>query len=265
MKAIFDYGEFIKDFVDPETFDVYEIKIVNKEGVIVATSESDTSKINNNRIKLTGLSSFGSILSGDDYGFVYETDEDEEDVLTGYAISDDVNEHIVLASKKSEVVLSPINTFVENLKASINDYGSSIRSSTILIAGGIGGISLVIGYFMINRFTKPLTLLVSDAKIVTEGKLNHEFEAKEKDDEIGEVIHAIKEMVNSTASLIRNVRGASDEVVAMSQELSSTTQQVNASMQQVASATQQIANGAAQLSTLSQESSNNANQLAAVL
>lgn len=265
MKAVFDYGEFIKEFVEPETFDVYEIKIVNNEGVIVATSESDTSKINNKGVKLSSLSSVASILSGEDHGYVYEIDEDEEDVLTGYAVSDDVNEHIILASKKSEVVLTPINEFVANLKSSISDYGNSIRSSTMLIAGGIGAVSLVIGYIMINRFTKPLTLLVSDAKIVAEGKLNHEFEAEEKEDEIGEVVHAIKEMVNSTASLIRNVRGASDEVVAMSQEFSTTTQQVNASMQQVASATQQIANGAAQLSTLSQESSNNASQLAAVL
>jgi len=265
VKAVFDYGKFIQDFVEPETFDVFEIKLVSQDGSIVATSESDKTKVNNELIKLAGLASVEAILSGEEHGFIYEEDEDAESVLSGYAISEDVNEHIILVTKKSEVVLTPINAFVDNLKGSINVAGAALRNSILLIAGVVGAISAGIAYYMSNRFTKPLTGLVSDANIVASGNLGHEFEVHETNDEVGEVVKAIKGMVLNTATLVNNVQGAADIVVSMSQELSSTAQQANASMQQVSSATQQIAQGAAQLSTLSQQSSSNANRLSTVL
>jgi methyl-accepting chemotaxis protein len=265
MKAIFDYGTFIQDFVDPETFDVYEIKIVGQDSSIVATSESDKSKVNNDQVTLAGLESVSAVLSGDEYGYLYEDDEDAESVLSGYAVSSDVNEHIVLVTKRSEVVLTPINAFVENLRTSVTAAGAALRNNILLIAGGVGAVSAGIAYVMATKFTNPLTVLVKDANIVAEGKLGHEFEVQETKDEVGDVVIAIKNMVLNTANLVSNVRSAADTVVSMSQELTSTAQQANASMQQVSSATQQIATGAAQLSTLSQESSQNASQLSAVL
>lgn len=141
--------------------------------------------------------------------------------------------------------------------------GATIRIGLVL------GVSLVaavvLSMYISKGITDPLASLVEDANIVADGHIGHEFVTQDRDDEIGDVIGAIKNMVKNTGNLVGSVSNATDQVVAMSQELSSTIQQVNASMQQVSSATQQIAHGAAQLSNLAQESSSNANQLSAVL
>jgi methyl-accepting chemotaxis protein len=140
-------------------------------------------------------------------------------------------------------------------------------ANTMMIGVSVAAVvgAVVLGVVISRGITNPLTTLISDANIVANGKLGHDFEVQDRADEIGEVITAIKGMVLNTANLVGSVQNAADTVVSMSQELSSTAQQANASMQQVSSATQQIAQGSAQLSTLSQESSGNANRLSAVL
>jgi len=140
---------------------------------------------------------------------------------------------------------------------------ASIASAAAAVASLIT--SIILGMIISRSIANPLNQLVSDANIVAQGNLGHQFEVQDRNDEIGEVITAVKEMVQNTAGLVGSVQSASATVVAMSKELSSTAQQANASMEQVSSATQQIAQGAAQLSTLSQESSNNANRLSSVL
>ncbi|NLE09213.1 MAG: hypothetical protein GX631_08170, partial [Dehalococcoidales bacterium] len=47
IKALFDYGTFIEGFLDAEGKGVYEIKVANQDGIIVASSFEDTSKVNN--------------------------------------------------------------------------------------------------------------------------------------------------------------------------------------------------------------------------
>jgi len=144
-----------------------------------------------------------------------------------------------------------------------------VVSSATFMLFGAAGIAVVTGIalgLIISRgITNPLSQLISDSNVVANGNLGHQFQVDDRKDEIGEMITAVKNMVQNTAGLVGNVRNATDTVVSMSQELSSTAQQANASMEQVSSATQQIAQGASQLSTLSEQSSGNANQLSAVL
>jgi methyl-accepting chemotaxis protein len=138
---------------------------------------------------------------------------------------------------------------------------------TMLIGISVAAVAaaIVLGVYIARDISNPLSQLVSDTGFVAQGDLGHQFVVKDRNDEIGEVIGAVKDMVKNTAGLVGNVTNASSLVVSLSQELSSTAQQANASMEQVSSATQQIAQGAAQLSALSQESSQNANKLSAVL
>ncbi len=157
---------------------------------------------------------------------------------------------------------------IEKVNASKEKADGMVTSATmmIVVAAGVSVVSaIILGVIISRSIANPLGQLVSDANIVAQGNLGHEFEVKDRDDEIGEVITSIKGMVQNTANLVGSVQNAADTVVSMSQGLSSTAQQANASMQQVSSATQQIAQGAAQLSSLSQESSQNANRLSAVL
>ena len=113
-------------------------------------------------------------------------------------------------------------------------------------------VAIALGVIISRGITSPLSQLISDSNVVAQGNLGHQFQVEDRKDEIGEMITAVKNMVQNTAGLVGNVRNATDTVVSMSQELSSTAQQANASMEQVSSATQQIAQGASQLSTLSQ-------------
>jgi hypothetical protein len=64
IKAVFDYGTFIDQFVGVEDLDVYEIKVVDKAGTIVATSLDDKSKVNNDDVNVKNSAYFLNAMSG---------------------------------------------------------------------------------------------------------------------------------------------------------------------------------------------------------
>ena len=55
IKAHFDYGTFINQFLNAEIFNVYEIKVVDSRGLTVATSLGDKTKTNNVNFRVFDL------------------------------------------------------------------------------------------------------------------------------------------------------------------------------------------------------------------
>jgi len=145
--------------------------------------------------------------------------------------------------------------------------GITTQTTFIIIAFISASIAIAVplAYLIIRSIQKPIRTLVQDTQIFASGDLSHQMLTKERSDEIGEVITAVKTMSGSIKELVGKVKTATETVASMSQEVGSTAQEVNAGMEQVTTATQNISQGAQKLSNLAQEVSKNINTLSTVL
>src|SRR4030043_146441 len=135
IKAVLDYGTFIDRFVNVENLDVYEIKVVDHYGIVVATSLEDKAKVNNVSFSLKDDTSFkNAIAEGSGSIANSYADENGQDVFAGYAQSNDVNGLVTMVSKRAADITAPIDAFIGTLQASIGDQSSSLQRNMIIIA-----------------------------------------------------------------------------------------------------------------------------------
>ena len=195
IKAVFDYGSFIDQFVTTEELDVYEIKVVNQAGIIVATSLDNKGKVSNEDVTVKGMGYFKAVESGVTAGFNAEPEVDEngQEVYVGYAVSDDVNWHNVVVSKKVAAVESPINAFVADLWSEISDAGSELQRNMMIIGVLVAVVVLVVAFLVVrSKISTPLQKLTT----VSEKLCRGEIEGLEVDvsgsDEIGQLGESFK-------------------------------------------------------------------------
>lgn len=188
LKAVFNYGSFIQNFVNLAELDVYEIKVINRNGVIVATSEEDTSKVNDLETTLSGLELYQDIQDGVSSGYTMETDEDGEEVYSGYAVSNDVNGHTIVVTKKTSTVMTPINSFLSGLQSSIAAAGTALQTNMIFVSAVVCFVVLLVAFLVINaKVSTPLKKLTTVSKQLTKGEIEGLSIGISGDDEIGEL------------------------------------------------------------------------------
>jgi HAMP domain-containing protein len=174
IKAVFDYGTFIDQFVGVEDLDVYEIKVVDKAGTIVATSLDDKSKVNNDDVNVRNSAYFlnaMSGISGADTGAA--VDENGQSVYAGSAISQDVNGHIVVVTKKAADVASPVDAFTGNLQSAIGDKSSSLQTSMIIVGLVVAAVIIVLATLIIrSKVSLPLKKLTAVSDKLSKGEID---------------------------------------------------------------------------------------------
>jgi hypothetical protein len=185
MKAVFDYSKFIQRFVNVNDLDVYKIEVLTKEGVIVATSDTDKSKVNN--VNLSNTKFFQEIKSGKTAGFVVsDKDEDGADVMISYAVSTDVNKHIIIVTQKSSDVMIPINSFIAREQQGIGKVESELITDIILVALLVGVLTLIVAFVVIStKISKPIGQLSDVSKKISRGEIAGLKLDVHGDDEIG--------------------------------------------------------------------------------
>ena len=188
IKAVFNYGEFIKNFVKLTDLDVYEIKVIDKTGVIVATSETDTTKVNDPDTTLSSLELYQNIQNGIKSGYTTGTDEDGEDVYSGYAVSNDVNGHIIVVTKKTDAVMVPIDSFLTSLQTHIAAAGVALQNNMILVSAVVCFVVLVMAFLVINlKISNPLSKLTKVSQSLSKGEIEGLTIGFTGDDEIGKL------------------------------------------------------------------------------
>ncbi|MFQ6028824.1 MAG: hypothetical protein ACE5Q6_15175 [Dehalococcoidia bacterium] len=175
IKAVFNYGSFIDQFVATEELDVFEIKVVNQDGVIVATSLESKDKVNNEGVTVVDSEYFKAVKGGATSGFVAESeiDENSNEVHAGYAVSSDVNQHIIVVSKKEADVASPINAFVGDLRSKISAAGTALQTNMILVAIIVAVVNLFVAFFIMRaKITAPLQKLTAVSNKLSMGEID---------------------------------------------------------------------------------------------
>ena len=174
IKAVFDYGSFIDQFVATEELDVYEIKVVNQAGLIVATSLDNKDKVNNEDVTVQDMEYLEAVKEGATTGFISEREVDEngKEVHAGYAVSGDVNQHIIVVSKRDADVEGPIDAFVGDLRSKISAAGSALQANMILVAAIVAVATLVLAVLIMTaKISKPLKKLTAVSERLSAGKI----------------------------------------------------------------------------------------------
>ena len=186
IKAVFDYGTFIGQLLNVENLDVYEIKVVNSSGLIVATSLEDISKINDINFSVFKLPSIKEAISKT-VGYIPEpfVDENGQEVYLGFARSlDNYYGHIVMVTKKAADVAAPIDKFVGTLQSDISEKSSSLQRN-MLIIGAVVAIALIAlaAFIMRAKISVPLAKLTAISDKLSKGEIEGlQIDIKGKDE-----------------------------------------------------------------------------------
>lgn len=195
LKAVFDYGKFISQFVNTNDQDLYEIKVVDPKGTVVATSLPNQGKVNNKDIVLDKAEYFQSIKDGKTSGFNSKAvaDENQETVFTGYAVSKDVNHHVVVVTKKFAAVRGPIDAFVGQLSSSISRAGTELRQNMILVAVVTATLAFLLAWLLLkSKITVPIAKLTRVSEKLAQGEIEGLQIDVSGNDEIGQFGESFK-------------------------------------------------------------------------
>jgi len=166
------------------------------------------------------------------------------------AIVDFVNEHSVKIRESNRVMAANQN---------------ALATATILaVLGILTALGIALTYWIIKSVTHPLNEAIGIARTVAAGDLTAKIEVRSKD-ETGQLLQALKDMNDSLAKIVTQVRSGtdviatgSDQIAAGNLDLSSRTEQQASALEETASSMEEIT------STVRQNADNarQANQLA---
>lgn len=134
-------------------------------------------------------------------------------------------------------------------------------SSTIMIVGLAVAVALGIfsTVFITRAITRPIIKAVDISNQLSNGELGVQIEVDSKD-EMGQMLLAMKNMVEKLRSIVSDVRTAADNVAAGSQELSATAEQMSQGATEQAAAAEEVSSSIEQMSANIKQNADNAMQ-----
>jgi HAMP domain-containing protein len=194
LKAVYDFGMVLSAVIDVSDVEADEIKIINNQGLIAATSEADQTKIMNDDVSVSDLNSYTSASSGID-GYTVETDEDGEEMVIGYA-SDNNNNWICLVSHRTSTSMVPIRDIESKNDKLISDVNSQVLFIIVTEVAVAAVILIAVATLLNRKLTKPLVDIADSAKEIKDGNLNVKVD-ETGNNEITELARAFNQMVLS--------------------------------------------------------------------
>ncbi len=188
LKAVFDYGSFIYAFVSSNDQDLFEVKVIDQKGTVVATSLPNKDKVNNKNVVLDKAEYMQTIKAGKPSGHNAGamTDENGESVFAGFAVSKDVNHHVVVVTKKSAAIQQPIDAFVGQLGSKISHAGQELRQNMIVVASLAAAVAFLLAWFLLKtKITVPIAKLTRVSEKLAQGDIEGLQIDVSGDDEIG--------------------------------------------------------------------------------
>ncbi len=131
----------------------------------------------------------------------------------------------------------------------------------LMIALGIIAIalSIVVAVILTRGIVLPLTAAVGVANRMSEGDLTVDVQVTSKD-ETGQLLDAIKNMVEKLKHVVTDVVSAADNVAAGSQELSSTAQQMSQGATEQAASAEEVSSSMEEMASSIRQNTDNALQ-----
>jgi methyl-accepting chemotaxis protein len=168
--------------------------------------------------------------------------------------------------KARQAASAPLDKFVASINtemAKADELFDSTRKTTINISIAISlfGVSLaLLAAFLITRaISKPLLQAVETSNRLAEGDLTVVIDVNRKD-ETGQLLQAMKNMVEKLQEVVSEVQVAADNVASGAQEMSSTAQQMSQGATEQAASAEEVSSSMEQMSSNIRQNTDNAIQ-----
>jgi methyl-accepting chemotaxis protein-1 (serine sensor receptor) len=180
---------------------------------------------------------------------------------------DAVKKHIVEAIQPT---FAPVREGIDALTkfqvdAAKHRYNEAEKETALLRNLGIGTVvaglllAAVMGWFLIQAITVPLSAAVTLANRVAQGELDNTVEVKSHD-ELGKLMGALKDMSEKLTKIVTDVRVASDSVGAGAKQISAGNNDLSSRTQEQASALEETASSMEQMTSTVKQNADNARQ-----
>jgi methyl-accepting chemotaxis protein len=157
-----------------------------------------------------------------------------------------------------ELIQHNIERSKMRFEEAVKEYKSS-RNTMFGLGAGALLIAIFTAFFLTRGIVRPLTEAVGIANRLAAGDLTVEVEVKSKD-ETGQLLEAIKNMVDKLRQVVGDVMSAADNVSSGSQELSSTAQQMSQGATEQAASAEEISSSMEEMASSIRQNTDNAMQ-----
>lgn len=147
----------------------------------------------------------------------------------------------VVAQPVNDPDNKPLATLV-----SVNDYTESFQQQQSFSVASYIAIAVMLGmtfvglYWYMNRAFRPLQTVIAGMNAIAAGDLTARYEAK-SDDEIGQLLGAMKLMVEKLREIVSQITGSTSHLSASAEELATITIGTNESIKRQQFETEQVA------------------------
>ncbi len=156
-----------------------------------------------------------------------------------------------------------MNKYIAPAKVEEADKVTSVEKSTsamviifVLISVIVGGI---IGLFITRAVTLPLKAALNVSNELAKGNLTIDVEVKSKD-EAGQLLSAMKNMIQNLKDIVSDVIAASDNVASGSQEMSATSEQMSQGATEQSASAEQASSSMEEMAANIKQNADNAQQ-----
>ncbi|MBI5461676.1 MAG: Tar ligand binding domain-containing protein, partial [Gammaproteobacteria bacterium] len=137
-------------------------------------------------------------------------------------------------------------------------YGTLRLSSIVSILIGVA-VVLWMAWLLVRAIMDPLQQAVSVAGRIAGGELDHSIRV-ERNDELGELLNALRGMAEKLSQIVGEVRGASDSVSTSAREIAAGNDDLSQRTQEQASALEETASSMEQMTSTVKQNADNARQ-----
>jgi methyl-accepting chemotaxis protein len=150
------------------------------------------------------------------------------------------------------------------MEESGKDAAKNVKNVTVLVLILLAiaiSLGLITSLWIIRSITKPLNEAVTAANKIAEGDLAIDIEVRSRD-ETGQLLDAMKQMVEKLKGIVTEIRSTSENVASGSGELSAISEQINRGLTDQSGRSQQIATASEQMSQTVTDVAKNASNIA---
>ncbi|WP_431478911.1 methyl-accepting chemotaxis protein [Massilia eburnea] len=158
----------------------------------------------------------------------------------------------------NELIQLQMDVGKQEYQASQSSYASFRLIVAGLLAGGLA-LAAGIGWWLVRSITVPLNRAVRIAQGVAAGDLTQQIESGSQD-ETGKLLSALREMNNSLAGIVGDVRHATDSIATASSEIASGNLDLSSRTEQQASSLEETASSMEELTSTVRQNADNAKQ-----
>jgi methyl-accepting chemotaxis protein len=162
----------------------------------------------------------------------------------------------------NETIDKLVDAKIKQAKLTSEDNSATANAASKLMGGfAVAGvlIAIALGLFITRTITAPIKEAVGVANSLAQGDLTITVEAKSKD-ETGQMMEAIRNMVDKLKQVVGDVISAADNVASGSQQLSSTAQQMSQGATEQAASAEEISSSMEEMASSIKQNADNSGQ-----